>query len=190
MEKQNEKMSLKEKILLGVSILAASAGITCLGYSIHRERKFERLLAGGLKRIDEMTEVTIADGIVRKAVENAAEREAGKASARAVEAISEGITEDVARRVKGAVEQRLGQIQKTVGEQVAKEVAKINKDEIMNEVIERAKQEATNQFNAKLDAILENQNQNLESISRIYKGIADKMAGTKTESKGIELKLA
>ena len=186
---KKEKMTLKEKIMLGVSLVAAATGIGCLGYSIHKERKLGRMLSNSISRVDELTEVRVSEGIVNKAIEDAVEREVSKVAKRAAEDFGDRIETDVSNRVKGAVEQHLARLQKSVGEQVAREVSKINKDDIMNEVLERAKEEAAKEFASALKNVTDQYQQNLNNVGEIYQQIASKMTGSGKEAgKGFEVK--
>ncbi len=177
--KEERKRKLWNAIILASMGLTAAA-LACLGYSVHRERKLSKALQNAIKQVSDMTEVSVSEGIVNRGITEAVERECGKIARRAAENVADDIRAQTTKKVAVAVEQQYARIKEGVADSFAKEVAKIDKDDIMEDITEKAKELLVQRFDGKLDSLLSDYNRNLENVGKIYQSIADSM----TEKKG------
>lgn len=179
------------KFCLGMSAAIGITSLGCLGYSMIREHRLNKALQNAISRVDEMTEVRISEGIVNRGVSQAVDREVGKVARKAAEAVEENIRQQVERKVNSVVVNRYSELQEIIAMKVAEEAAKINKDDLIESVTEMAKEQVAEQFESKLDDILEGYNKSLDNVGKIYQSIADSMSKkTESASKGIKLELA
>lgn len=185
MDKEEKLEQRKKKIWNGFLVACGAVLLTsvgCLGYSVYREKKLSRALQNAIKSVSEMTEVSVSEGIVNRGITEAIERECGKVAQRAVDGVSKEIAAEAQKKVAAAVEQQYARIKEGVADAFAKEVAKVDKDDIMADITEKAKELLISKFDGKLDSLLSDYNRNLENVGKIYSSIADSMAGKKSVS--------
>ena len=181
MENREEKKSVInwDRVLAVAGGVVTVASLVCLGYSVHRERKLSRALSNAIKEVSDMTEVKVSEGIVNKGIELAVEREVNHIAKRAVDDISANITAETQKRVKSAVEQSYARLKEGVADAFAKEVAMVDKDDIMSDITEKAKELLVEKFDSKLDSLLADYNRNLDNVGKIYQSIAESMTDKK-----------
>ncbi len=150
-------------------------------------RKTLKLVGKAADHVSDLTIVDVEQTIVDRAIGNATNREVGRAVSKAVRSLEESITEETQKRVRAAVEQNYGKLSKTVTEAIAREAAKVDKDDVMREATERAKDLIVERFDGKLDGLLEDYNRNLDNVGKIYQSIASSMTGK--PGKDVTLKL-
>lgn len=177
------------RFAIGAAGVASLLALGTIGYCALREHRLNSMLRNAISRVDEMTEVRVSEGIVNRGITEAVNRETSKAAQRAVQAVSDNMSRQVEKRVTEAFKANYGALQETIAAQVAKEAAKINKDDLMDSVIELAKDKVAEQFDEKLDDILAGYNKSLDNVGKIYQSIADSMS-KKDGGKGIKLELA
>lgn len=184
----NEDVKLEErKRRLWNGFLIACGAVTavslgCLGYSVYRERKLSKALQNAIKHVSDLTEVSVSEGIVNRGITDAVERECGKVARRAVEDVAKDIAAKTQKTVSAAVDQQYAKIKEGVADAFAKEVVKIDKDDIMADITEKAKELLIERFDGKLDGLLSDYNRNLENVGKIYQSIAESMSGKSGKS--------
>lgn len=166
--------------LTGVAVIAAVVAAVDM-------RKTLKLVGKAADHVSDLTIVDVEQTIVDRAIGNATNREVGRAVSKAVRSLEESITEETQKRVRAAVEQNYGKLSKTVTEAIAREAAKVDKDDVMREATERAKDLIVERFDGKLDGLLEDYNRNLDNVGKIYQSIASSMTGK--PGKDVTLKL-
>lgn len=181
------------KVCLGLSAVVGIASLGCLGYSVAREHQLNKALKNAIAHVDGMTEVRISEGIVNRGVSQAVDREVGKVARKAADAVEANIRKQVEWKVKAAVDANYSELQRMIAMQVAREAEKIDKDDLLESVMDMAKDKVAEQFEGKLDDILEGYNKSLDNVGKIYQSIADSMSRKVTDTasaKGIKLELA
>ena len=166
--------------LTGIAVIAAVVAAVDM-------RKTLKLVGKAADHVSDLTIVDVEQTIVDRAIGNATNREVGRAVSKAVRSLEESITEETQKRVRAAVEQNYGKLSKTVTEAIAREAAKVDKDDVMREATERAKDLIVERFDGKLDGLLEDYNRNLDNVGKIYQSIASSMTGK--PGKDVTLKL-
>lgn len=166
--------------LTGVAVIAAVVAAVDM-------RKTLKLVDKAADHVSDLTIVDVEQTIIDRAIGNATNREVGRAVSKAVRSLEESITEETQKRVRAAVEQNYGKLSKTVIEAIAREAAKVDKDDVMREATERAKDLIVERFDGKLDGLLEDYNRNLDNVGKIYQSIASSMTGK--PGKDVTLKL-
>lgn len=166
--------------LSGISVVAA---IFC-----YKDlRKSLRLIGKATDHISQLTTIDVERNVIDQAINGAANREVGRTVSRAMRAVEDGIVEETQKRVHAAVQQSYGKIQKAITDAIAKEAANVNKDDIMREATERAKDLIVEKFDGKLDDLLSEYNRNLDNVGKIYQSIAKTM--TENHGKDVVMKL-
>ena len=111
-------------------------------------------------------------------MERAAERRARYAVDNAAADVISKIKSDIHSEVSAAVSDERKKISEQVTNTIAEKVSKIDEDDLRKDVVAKAKDQIAAKFDNKLDDILEDFNSNLSNVSRIYRSIAQTIAGT------------
>ena len=183
-EEFEKKLQRIERIAL---IVLSGASVVAALYCHNQMRKSVKLLNKAADSVAELTVVDVQQGIIDRAINNAANREVGRAVTRAVRLVEDEITGETQKRVRSAVQQCQGKLQKAVTDAIAKEAAKVDKDDIMEEATERAKEMLLERFDGKLDGLMSDYQRNLDNVGKIYQSIASSMADK--AGKDVTLKL-
>ena len=183
-EEFEKKLQRIERIAL---IVLSGASVVAALYCHNQMRKSVKLLNKAADSVAELTVVDVQQGIIDRAINNAANREVGRAVTRAVRLVEDEITGETQKMVRSAVQQCQGKLQKAVTDAIAKEAAKVDKDDIMEEATERAKEMLLERFDGKLDGLMSDYQRNLDNVGKIYQSIASSMADK--AGKDVTLKL-
>lgn len=147
------------------------AGLIGVGYGLGVHCK--------MKKLCEKLDTTIDDlSNIDQAVERAAERRARYAVDNAAADIISKMKSDIHSEVSSAVSDERKKISEKVTDTIAERVSKIDEDELRKDVVNKAKEQIAAKFDNKLDDILADFNSNLSNVSRIYRSIAQTIAGT------------
>ena len=183
-EQFEERLRKIERIAL---VALSGASVIAAIYCHAQMKKTVKLVNKAADSVAELTVVDVQQGIIDRAINNAANREVGKAVSRAVRMVEDGIASETQKRVRNAVQQSQGKLQKAVTDAIAKEAAKVDKDDIMEEATERAKEMLLERFDGKLDGLMSDYQRNLDNVGKIYQSIASSMADK--AGKDVTLKL-
>lgn len=183
-EQFEERLHKIERIAL---VALSGASVIAAIYCHAQMKKTVKLVNKAADSVAELTVVDVQQGIIDRAINNAANREVGKAVSRAVRMVEDGIVSETQKRVRNAVQQSQGKLQKAVTDAIAKEAAKVDKDDIMEEATERAKEMLLERFDGKLDGLMSDYQRNLDNVGKIYQSIASSMADK--AGKDVTLKL-
>ena len=156
-------------------------GLVGLGYGIGVHCKMKKLCEKLDTTIEDLSNdvpIDIPKEVVDQAVERAAERRARYAVDNAAADVISKIKADIHSDVSSAVSDERKRISEQVTDKIAEKVSKIDEDELRKDVVNKAKEQIAAKFDNKLDDILEDFNSNLSNVSRIYRSIAQTIAGT------------
>jgi hypothetical protein len=142
-------------------------------YNDIRIDRIARNIDVSVKELSDRTHVYATDAMVEKAVDKAVDRATSRAVADAKYRAEKKIEADVHKQVTDAVNGLYGDFTKTVSSEMARHAAMINMDKLRAEVTKKATEAAMEKFNGNLDDILGKFNSELESVSKIYRSIAD-----------------
>lgn len=167
LEKESKKLKA-ERILryvfAGVSVVAAA-------YCCKKLKDVSGVVNSAVTDIANTTFIDVQQAVVDKAVERAAQNAAN----RAVKATEDMMKVGVERAVSTAVYNSKTALKDAVTDKIAREVAEIDKTELIADVTDKAKRLILEKFDGKLDGIAAEFSHNLESIGKVYQGIAEKM---------------
>ena len=75
----------------------------------------------------------------------------------------------------------------SVTREIEKQIKEINIDSVKDEVVEKAKEAASEKFNDSLDDVLNEFKERLNSITKVYKSIEDTFSSKASGDKAIKL---
>lgn len=157
------------------------AGLIGIGYGLGIHCKMRKLCEKLDITIDDLSNdvpIDIPKEVIDQAVERAAERRACYAVDKAAADVISKIKSDIYSEVSTVVSDERKKISEKVTDAIAEKVAKIDEDDLRKDVVAKAKEQIAAKFDNKLDDILEDFNSNLSNVSRIYRSIAQTIAGT------------
>ena len=165
------KMNLDSFIGVGVCVL----GLIGAGYEIGTRSRMNAVcdkLDIAIDRLANDTDLDIPNKIIDQAVRKAVERESYNAVKRATDEVTCDIKREIENRVDIAVKHQYETISDEVTEQIAKNVAKLDEHRLKKEVVQKAKEQIADKFDNKLDDVLEEFNERLQNVGKIYQSIA------------------
>ena len=178
MEKNARKERLKRYFFWGLVSVSAISAVYC-SVKMHQSNRYFK---DAVSRINDMTSVDVPQAIIDDAVEAAASKQIAKAVEKSVNKVRDAVDLETSRRVRDAVDLCYAGIRDDVTKEVKKEVFKISADAISREIRDDVKDQLLERLENKFDDIIDDvatsYTKNLDSMSKIYKSMADKMAGT------------
>jgi hypothetical protein len=168
-----------------LGVFGVIAGVVGIGYAWFVNSKINDLndaLKASVDKISGEIKVDISEAIVEKAVNKAVEREVDRAVRKVSYEVMDTINRDIRSKVKSSVESEYSSIRAYVSKEVSKTVANLDMEVLRNDVREQAKDLVVEKFNENLDSLLQDFNQNLTNVSKIYSSIADTMTKSSKET--------
>lgn len=132
------------------------------------------------KSVDEIvrsTHVDVSEAVVNEAVRQVAERETSRIVERAVSVTVNAVRGDIQSKVKAAVDKAYSNVEDDVRRELKQRVEKLDIDDLKTEAIAEMKKNASEKLDRALDDILEEFNDNLKNVSKIYKSISKAITG-------------
>lgn len=158
------------------AIVGIALGALGIGYTFVMQKRMERLytfIDGGIQKLSNNMPVEISEQIVDEAINRAVAREVDKAIKAASTDVIDKARKDIQDEVKSEITKQYSDIKSSVSAEVTKQVANLDIRTLKREVKDEAKSIVIDKFNGQLDSILEDFNQNLSNVSKIYSSIAD-----------------
>jgi hypothetical protein len=168
-----------------VCLLGIGIGLVGVGYAIGTRSKMARISENLNRSIDELASqmpVDIPNDMIQRATEKAVAYEVKKTVGKATDGIMVEIKRDIHKQVSDAVESEYSNVKGTVLDELVNAASKIDVGRVRSDVEKAAKEHALQKFDANLDGILENFNDQLKNTSKIYTSIADSMTGYKSNN--------
>jgi len=159
-------------------IVGIATGVLSMGYTIFLHSKLNKvndIINASIADVAKDINVDISETIIGKAVEKAVEREVHKAVRDISYKITDSVSKDIKNKVKAAVDESYSDVRKEVSKQVSKDVSNFDINLLRDQVKNEAKTVVLAKFNDSLDSLLQDFNQNLTNVSKIYGSIADNM---------------
>ena len=170
----------KSMIELGLLVVGAGLSVVSIIFTSKANKKLNKTCDAIGTKVDEIcddVEIDISEEIVEEAVKVAAARYARNA----VEGINKELLKDaknqISAAVKTSVDMAYQNIKTGIKEELARQVNNVDISGIKKQVIEEASEKAKEKFSNELDSIAARFSSDLESSSKIYKTIADKLGG-------------
>jgi len=167
---------MKKETVVKISVAVSLAAIA---YSVYTNVKIGHIcdqLNLSMADISRRTTVDVSNTIIEKAVEQAAEREVHRTIKLATAIVLKNITDEIHSDVKTAVSSSKEKISESVAKEISKQVARIDIDDLKRAVRSEAKEHILEKFDGSLDSMLEDHNQNLSNLTKIYSSMAETMA--------------
>lgn len=152
--------------------------IIAIAYAFYVKTKVDKvysLIDTTIDNVSDDISIDISEEIIDKAVSRAMDREVNKAVRSASSEAIGLVRKDIQKEVRSSVEGSYSDIRTEVSKEVAKQVADIDIKRLKDDATEKAKELIVEKFDGKLDSLLEEFNQNLSNVSKIYNSIADSM---------------
>ena len=153
--------------------------IGTIGYAILVTIKLAKVsdkLDRAVDNLVDTKEIDIPKDMINRSIERAVDREVRNQVGDACNKAVKDIEKDIHKEVKASVEEEFEKQKGSIGKELKRQVNDLDINEIRKEVIREAKDTAANKFKHDLDDILEKHNDELESVTRIYSSIADKIS--------------
>ena len=151
-------------------------GITA--YSIATTRKLNRLanrFGIAVDQIAKDTNIDIPQEIIDEAMNQAVQKAAEKQVRVAATAITTSVSADMRKEIKTLVDEASTDLKSDVEKEMKRQIKNVDISEIKKNAIKELKESAAKRMDEELDDIIEKCSDQLDSVNRIYKSIADKM---------------
>ena len=153
-------------------------GFVGIGYAMGSRRKLHDICDKIDRSIDELSDgidVDLSDAVIKRAVNKAVETEVGVAVRYATNEAVKGVGKGIRDEVKSAVRASYSDVKQSVSQELERQVSRIDIQELKQDVVKKAKEDVAKKLDSHLDGILDDFNQNLGNVSKIYKSIAESM---------------
>ena len=158
------------KIVIGMVVTISAVGY--IGYLHSRLNRVSKMVQVAVDDLAAKTEITISDDILDRAVQKAVDREVSYISSK----ITRDLNTEIRFQVKDSVDLSSTLIKSSVSKEIERQVKNIDISDMQIEVVNRAKEAVAEKFDKKLDGLLEDFNDQLQSVQKIYSSIAKSMA--------------
>jgi DNA primase large subunit len=155
-------------------------GLVSIAYTIYVQTRGDRsyslvagLIGDSINKTSDDIKVEISEAIVEQATIKAVNREVEKIVKVASTNTEYAIRKDIYNEVKQAVDSSFTDVRKAVSDEVSRQVANIDMSRLKAEVKEKAKDLVIAKFDENLDSLLQDFNQSLSNVRKIYDSIAD-----------------
>ena len=158
------------KVVIG--ILVTIGGVGYIGYLHSKINELSSMVQVAVDDLAAQTEITISDDILDRAVQKAVDREVSYISTRIVR----DLNSEIRSEVKKSVDLSSVTIKSLASKEIERQVRNIDISDMEKEVVNRAKDAIAEKFDTKLDGILDDFNDQLQSVQKIYSSIAKSIA--------------
>lgn len=163
-------MTNESKLIIGV--LTVIGGICYVGYLHSKINKLSSMIDVAVDDLSSKTQVNISDAVLDLAVQKAVDREVGYISNR----ITRDLNLEIRTQVKHTVNASSSDIKNSVSAEIANQVKNIDISDMEREVVNKAKDAVAEKFDRKLDSLLDDFNDNLNNVRKIYSSIEKSIA--------------
>lgn len=169
-------MTVEERISSVFRGVTATAAVGGAIYCASTMKKDKRLIENAVSAIGDKVDVEVSQDLIDMAVARAVEKQVKNAVNTVVRQNWTDIQDLTKDSVNKAVVKNQDKIESAVAERMAKELDKVDRDELVNDIKDKAKDALVEKLDSKLDDITDTYSQNLDSMSKIYNSLADKLA--------------
>lgn len=163
-------MTNESKLIIGV--LTVIGGVCYVGYLHSKIDKLSSMIDVAVDDLSSKTQVNISDAVLDLAVQKAVDREVGYISNR----ITRDLNLEIRTQVKHTVNASSSDIKNSVSAEIANQVKNIDISDMEREVVNKAKDAVAEKFDRKLDSLLDDFNDNLNNVRKIYSSIEKSIA--------------
>ena len=172
-------MRIKEVASLVVSVVGVVTAAVAVGYSIKAQKRVTAVcdqLDVSIDKLSKSIDVNVEEGVVKEAVNRAVDVAVRGAVTKATRDICKEIADDIRPRVRSDVDSVVKGMKPDIKKEVERLIGNIDISAAKDEVIEKASEEAKKKFDVELERIATRFNNDLESSSKIYKMISEKLS--------------
>lgn len=172
-------MRIKEVVSLAVSVVGFVAAAVAVGYSVKSQKRINSVcdtLDVSIDKLSKSIDVNVEEGVVKEAVNRAVDVAVRGAVTKATRDICREITEDIRPRVRSDVDSVVKGMKPDIKKEVDRLIGNIDISAAKDEVLEKAAEEAKKKFDVELERVATRFNNDLESSSKIYKMISEKLS--------------
>lgn len=160
---------MKNETILVIGVVGVGLGyIVYLNNKVHQVSK---MLDMTINSISSGIDVDISNELIESAVDRAIERAADSASRDVVRNLNSEIRMQVERKI----DVNSADIKESVSKEISKQVKNIDIADMEREIVNKAKDAVSEKFDRKLDGLLDDFNENLQNVQKIYSSIAKSM---------------
>lgn len=163
-------MTKETKMFFGILAAAGTAGY--VGYLHSKLNNLSEMINTAVDDLSGKVEVNISEDMLDAAVQRAVDREVKYISNR----ISHEVSSEMRGQVKKSVDLYTSDIKASAAKEIERQVKNIDISDMEREVVARAKDAVADKFDRKLDNLLEEYNENLQNVKKIYGSIAKSIA--------------
>lgn len=155
----------------GIGLVIGVFGVgMAIGYK-KKNNDIAKKIDSAVDNVSKLSSVEVEDAIVKEATIKAVNRETSKCAKTCVAEIRSDVAESIRKDVSKAVNEERSRLKSSVENEINRQVRDLSIDDIQQEIIERAKNDALRKFNNRLEDILEDFNDRLKSTVKIYESI-------------------
>lgn len=163
---------MQKELKIVLSLLALAGGAGYIGYTQKKINELSGMVNVAVDNLAEKVEVTISEDMLDAAVQKAVDREVRYISQR----LNNELHAEIRGQVKKSVEVSSTDIKASVRTEIERQVKNIDISDMEREIVNRAKDAVADKFDRKLDNLLEEYNENLQNVKKIYGSIAKSIA--------------
>lgn len=163
-------MNRESGIFLG--FLAIGGGAAYISYLNNKVKKLESMIDVAVDDLASKTEVNISDNILETAIQRAVDKEVKYVAAK----VTRDLNSEIRSQVKDVIDRSSVDIKTSTTKEIVRQVRNLDISDIEREVINQAKDAVAEKFDRKLDGLLDDFNENLQNVQKIYSSIAKSMS--------------
>lgn len=163
--------------IIGIGVIAGF--VATVGYAIKVTTDLKDVsnkMDMAVKDLVNKTNIDIPQDMINRSIERAVTTEVRYQVEKACGSAVTAVRSDITKEIKSTVNDEFQRQKDDVAKELKRKINNLDISSIRQEVIKEAKDTAAEKFKSDLDDILEKHNEELESVTRIYSSIADKIS--------------
>jgi len=163
--------------LIGIGVIAGFAAT--IGYAIKVTMDLKNVsqkMDIAVKDLVHKTSIDVPQDMLDRSIERAVTTEVRYQVEKSCSSAVSAVRSEITKEIKNTVNNEFQRQKDDVAKELKRKINNLDISSIRQEVIKEAKDTAAAKFKSDLDDILEKHNEELESVTRIYSSIADKLS--------------
>ncbi len=165
------------KVLANFGVIGGFAAT--IGYAIKVTtdlRHVSQKMDIAVKDLVHKASIDVPQDMINRSIERAVTTEVRYQVEKSCSSAVATVRSDITKEIRNTVDDEFQRQKDDVAKELKRKINLLDISEIRKEVIKEAKDTAAAKFKSDLDDILEKHNEELESVTRIYSSIADKIS--------------
>ena len=159
---------------IGASVISAG---TSLGVGIWKQKRLE----DSIDKLSKTITIDVEDEYIHKIVKASVDRVSKKKIEEATAIAVNEIRSDMSAQIRKEINANYKDLKASVKAEMERQLGRIDLNDIRKEIIAEGREKAREQFKQDYDKILEDYNENLNNIKKIYSNIAETLANNGTK---------